>query len=385
MVDGNSVIQEDGVSYSDEELNRIRRKTFTSELRELVDKVILEGGGTTEPAESDDADRGITISDDSVKDDLILSLHSLFYRTVNLKGHDSIYAGFNPFISEDDDIFEYSKKYIKTGLEKVNVREYAVLFYDPALKSFSPEIYEVNGGVRENMVIAPEDPIYYHVVNDPIGVEVSPDSSLRKELFAKHFIEEYPDSTVFIISIQNLLNIFWSCCSLEIPSLFAPTTLYPVFVGIIRNPGDFNHTSIMRVLQKKLSFAFYIIFNNLRKDRIPSEFRTPSYFCGLLDTFGRIYGHMEGMTCVLVKFRGQYTNISFLIMNFIERKLHIMCGPNSFTLFIEKDKIIAYLAPEDYHSGMSFLRESSELFNGGIDIKEIKNFSRVDLFDILNS
>ena len=72
-------------------------------------------------------------------------------------------------------------------------------------------------------------------------------------------------------------------------------------------------------------------------------------------------------------------------MNFIERKLHIMCGPNSFTLFIEKDKIITYLAPEDYQSAMSFIRESRELFNGGIDIKEIANFSRVDLFDILNS
>ena len=62
-----------------------------------------------------------------------------------------------------------------------------------------------------------------------------------------------------------------------------------------------------------------------------------------------------------------------------------MCGPNSFSLFIEKDKIIIYLAPEDYHSAMSFLHESGELFNGGINIKEIENFSRVDLFDILNS
>jgi hypothetical protein len=341
---------------------------------------------TTDAADAADGiDNDEERKEDSTPDDIIRSFHSLFYRTVNLEGHDSIYTGFNPFLPNDGNIFDYATNYIKNSLAKVHVSEYAILFYNPSLKSFSPEIYEINGGIRENMVISPEDPVYCHVINDPIGIEISPGSPLRKELSSKHFIESYSDSTVFIISIQNLLNIFWSCCSLEIPSLFAPTTLYPVFIGIIRNPSEFDHTSIMRVLQKKLAFAFYIIFNHLRKDRIPAEFRTPAYFCGLLDTYGRIYGHMDGMRCILVKYRGEYTNISFLIMNYLERKLYIMCGPNSFTLFIEKNKIIAYLAPEDYESVISYVNDSSDLFYGEIEVSHIENFSGIDLFDVLKS
>ncbi|HEY1406986.1 MAG TPA: hypothetical protein VF857_10285, partial [Spirochaetota bacterium] len=129
MTTSDTTALEEDLSFSEEELDRIRKKTFTRELRDLVDKVVFDAGGEPVP-------QGKTVPDYPDADQ-IRNLHSLFYRTINLDGHDSIYTGFNPFISRDDNIFEYAKDYIRKSLLKIDVSEYAILFYDPSRKSFS--------------------------------------------------------------------------------------------------------------------------------------------------------------------------------------------------------------------------------------------------------
>ncbi|HEY1406672.1 MAG TPA: hypothetical protein VF857_08695, partial [Spirochaetota bacterium] len=104
-----------------------------------------------------------------------------------------------------------------------------------------------------------------------------------------------------------------------------------------------------------------------------------------LDTYGRIYGHIDNMRCVFIKYTAPYTNISFLVMNYLERKLHLLCGPNSSSLFFEKNKVIIYIAPEDYEMLTSQFEEFSTLFNGDISITPIDDFQHIDLFAILKS
>jgi hypothetical protein len=141
----------------------------------------------------------------------------------------------------------------------------------------------------------------------------------------------------------------------------------------------------MNVLQKKCSFAFYILFNQLRRDRMPAEFRSPSFLCSLVDTYGMIFGHLDNTRCLLVRHNGSYLNSSYLLMNYIERKLSILCGPNSTPLFFEKNKIIVFISSEDYDRILEFLNEFIHVSDGEISISEINDFGHINLFTVLKS
>jgi hypothetical protein len=361
-------------NFNGNDIDRIRKKTFNDELKDLVEKVIPENKSNS------NSDQLIACNDST---DLTKKINSLFYKVINLSGQDSIYTGFNPFIPNNENIFEYAIKYIETSLSEIQVHEYSLLFYDHMYKSFTPDIFKIENYPKENVIIAPEDPIYNNIVDDPIGVLIEPSSEIRSKISKKHFINDFNNSTVFIISIQNLLNIFWSCCSLETPKLFSPSGLFPIFLAIFRNPEQFNHTLLIRVLQKKLTFAFYIINNHLRKDLIPVEFRPPSYLCTLIDTLGRIYGHIDNMRCFIIKHKGKYTNYSYITMSYIERKLYSLCGPNSSTLFLEKNKLIIYVSPEDYSNINDYLNEASSIFDSVFMVSEIHDFKNINLFSLL--
>jgi hypothetical protein len=363
---------EEESNVTEEMIDFLRKKAFTNDFKSLVEKVVFE-------KKSDPTDE---IKDSSSADETIKQLQRLFYKTVNLS--DGYSTGFNPLGSDNETVYEYSLRYLKETMKSIGLDEYALLCYDPAYKSFIPRIYTIEGFDQTCMVVAPEDPLYRDIVHDAVGVTIEPDSPRREAFSHKHFVSGFSDSTVFLISVQNILNIFWAFNENRTPNSFIPTSLYPIFAVVVRQGDEFNQKLIIQTLQQKLPFAFYILHNNLRKDNVPPEYRTPAFLSALVDTYCRIYGHLDQMKCFIIKHEGLYSAGCYFFINYLWRQISSRTGPDSTAVQIEKDRIVLFLSPADEKNIMDFLQSEGPLTEGTFSVKEIQSFSKANLFDILS-
>jgi hypothetical protein len=363
---------EDESGVTEEMIEFLRNKTFTNDFKSLIEKVVFEKKDDSSKDEKD-----ISADEDTIK-----RLQRLFYKTVNLT--DGYSTGFNPLGSDTETVYEYSQRYLKETMQSIGIDEYALLCYDPAYKSFIPRIYTIEGYDPTCMVVAPEDPLYRDIVHDAVGVTITPDSTRREAFSHKHFVSGFSDSTVFLISVQNILNIFWAFNESRTPNSFIPTSLYPIFAVVVRQNDDFDHKLLIQTLQQKLPFAFYILHNNLRKDNVPPEYRTPAFLSALVDTYCRIYGHLDLMKCFIIKHEGLYSTGCYFFINYLWRQISSRTGPDSTAVQIEKDRIVLFLSPADEKNIMEFLKSEGPLSEGTFSIKEIHSFSKANLFDILS-
>jgi hypothetical protein len=370
--------QQDDTSeeVSEEMLEFLRSKTFNDDFKSLVNKVVFDNAAA--------APKSISSIIHNAEDfnPIIEKLQRLFYKSVNLS--EKVSTTYDPLGSDTETVYDYSLRYMKEQLHAIGLDEYALLCYNPAYKSYVSSMTTIKGYNPVNMVLAPEDPLYKEVINEAIGVVIEPDSPTREKFASKHFVSGFEDSTIFLISVQNILNIFWAFNENEIPHSFIPTSLYPVFVAIIRPNKKFNQTEIIKTLQQKIPFSFYIIHNKLRKDNVPPEYRTPAFLSSMVDTYCRIYGHLDSTKCYILKHQGLYSTGCYFFINYLWREISSRTGPNSTAVQIEKDRIVLFLSPKDVESIMNFINNELVLSEGKFIITEIPSFSSVNLFDILS-
>jgi hypothetical protein len=370
----NIAVDGESDEISPEMLEFLRKKTFSDELKTLVDKVVFDGG-----KKEDSAPAAIPSSDTRP---VIEKLQRLFYKTINLS--EKVSTGYDPLGSETETVYEYSLRYMNETLRKIGLDEYALLCYDPAYKSYVSAMSTIKGYDPLNLVLAPEDPLYREVINEAVGVVIDPASPMREKFASKHFVSGFDDSTVFLISVQNILNIFWAFSENEIPHSFIPTSLYPVFAAVIRPDREFNRNLVIKTLQQKMPFSLYIIHNKIRKDNVPAEYRTPAFLSSMVDTYCRIYGHLDGTKCFILKHQGLYSTGCYFFINYLWREISSRTGPNSTAVQIEKDRIVLFLSSKDVESIMNFINNELVLSEGRFIITEIPSFSNVNLFDILS-
>lgn len=359
---------------SEEMLEFLRNKTFTEDFKSLLNKVVFNSEETIPVPEKKPAAVGMN--------PVIEKLQRLFYKTVNLS--EKVSTTYDPLGSDTETVYDYSLRYMKEQLHSIGLDEYALLCYDPAYKSYVSAMTTIKGYDPVNIVLAPEDPLYKEVINEAVGVVIDPISPIRDTLASKHFVSGFDDSTVFLISVQNILNIFWAFNENEIPYSFIPTSLYPIFVAVIRNDKIFDRTEIVKTLQQKIPFAFYIIHNKLRKDNVPSEYRTPAFLSAMVDTYCRIYGHLDATKCFILKHQGVYSTGCYFFINYLWREISSRTGQNSTAVQIEKDRIVLFLSPKDVDTIMNFINNELNLSEGKFIITEVPSFSNVNLFDILS-
>jgi hypothetical protein len=377
--DSSNMNNEDQSEISSEMIDFLRRKTFNEDLKSLVNKVVFDGNypddRTESPVEKENEDHEIQ--------NLIKDLHSLFYRTINLNGYKTIDADFNPFTTEKENIYEYSLRYLKSALAGVDVTEYAILCYDPAMKSFVPEIFEIQDYDKNRIALAPEDGLYHDIIYDAVGVILDNNSTAMERIPRKHFVHDFEDSTIFLISIENILNIFWTVTAKSMHKVFTPTSLFPIFVAVCRNGKCFDHKVVIRTLQRKLSFAFYVIHNNLKNDLLPTEYRTPAFFRGLLDTYSRIYGHLDNIKCFSLTYLGKDNDRRYFFLNDMWLKIKLLIGHDSAAVQIEKNRVILFLSPSDEPIIFEYLNSGSDMNHDEFSICEIKGYAQKDIFNIM--
>ncbi|MGL4368672.1 MAG: hypothetical protein ACRCUT_03230 [Spirochaetota bacterium] len=389
---------DEDLPLSEEDLNFIRNRTFNSELRGLVEKVISEKQRLPQPPapgekieisenEALELPSDIIDTDESeeicARSEIIRRLHDLFYKTANLSESGGTAAVFNPFLLRSQDLYHYSIECIRKECAKLNISEYALLFFDPQKKAYIPRIFKITSFNIHNLVLSPEESLYREILSEKKGVVITTETAPTYPELKQRLRRDFPfKGSVYCVLIQNLLMNIWQCADRPQISDQQPGNLYPVLIALSPDPKA-DRDYIFSRLGTTTAFSLYIVNNTVLNETIPAEFRNPSFLCSMIDTYGRMYGSHPGAKCLYLRFSGRFDNQSYVLMNYLDNKLFSLISSNSAVLHYEKNKMLIFLTLEDREKVEKYLESFLHYFGDSITIEEIRELSRMNLFDLL--
>jgi hypothetical protein len=377
-------------SYTDEQLEQIRKKTFSSELQGLFERV-TENEHLKNIQSSHLVPERETVIDEQpaaehqTKESLVRDLHSLFYKTVNMENADRITLGFNPFNLKTQDLYTYAVDQLKEECARLDIAQYALLCFDPMKKSYAPVLTEINSINPHNLIISPEEPLYSDIFNSRDGLLITEETMSSYRYLEKRFSRNFPfNEYAYAVLVQNLVSDLWTQNSSCISKDLYPGNFYPIFIVLIKDRSA-DKAYIHKKLKQNIAFALYILTNKLGGIHLPEEYRTPAFLCSLIDTYGRMYSRHEGTLCLSLSYTAPFDNISYIIMTYLENRFFALVGPNSTVLHFEKNKILVFISRDDRERVESEIFNSIALFKDLISLKVIKRHDHLDLFQLISS
>jgi hypothetical protein len=408
MVDSNDIDEleflpvssEDGEMYTDEQLEGIRKKTFTDELRSLYDKVTAgnaEAPDLPPPAAdtseliaalSFSSDGDEPSSDDTAhevdlpRETVVRNLHDLFYKAVNLEKADTVSVGFNPFSIHNQDLYHYSIDLLKRECLKLGITQFAILCFDPRKKAYVPIVMQINSINPHNIVISPEEPLYSDILKARNGIAIDETTFSTYQYMEKRFPKIPLQGFAYAVLVQNIVMDLWADKDSAVFNELYPGNLYPIFVALVRH-GTYTVDALYSSLKRSISFALYIINNHEAGRPVPQEDRTPAFLYSLIDTYGRMYSHLEGTKCFFIIHHPPFENMSYIAMTYIHSKISSLIGPNSTVLHFEKNKIILFLSLDDRDRLEKLILDAIAVFGDTISVSELERYSHLDLFKLM--
>lgn len=388
------VTSEDGdMSYTDEQLDSLRKKTFTAELRSLYDKVTSVKQET--PAASLPAAEEKVFNDglspfsvptealDLPIDAVVRNLHDLFYKTVNLEHADSVTVGFNPFSIHNQDLYHYSIDLLKRECLKLGISQFALLCFDPRKKAYAPAVMQIHSVDPHNLIISPEEQVYSDILHSRKGIMLDEAAFESYPYMKKRFSKHFPmEGAAYAVLVQNIAADLWTDRERVVFNELYPGNLYPIFIALVRK-NLFTAEQLYQSLQRSIAFVLYIINNTEANRPVPQEERTPAFLYSLIDTYGRMYSRLEGTKCFFIVYHVPFENMGYIAMTYIHSKISSLIGANSTVLHFEKNKIILFLSLDDRERIEKTILDAIAVFGEKITVSEIERYSHLDLFRLM--
>jgi len=301
-------MENDNHEIDDDKLNEIRKRTFNSELKNLVDKV------SNNEELSDTSNKN---NKDPKYNELLKRIHKLFYSIVNIENNHIEIDGTNemkfkgqvPF--ENFHIFKYNE-----------ACQYFDIHY-----SYLP---------IDNVLLSPNEILYYNIANSTDGLFLDSDSF--DEEYKIKFLPMIGDNKCCFIDQltfqKKILNLNGIILSETLKSLT------PVICIIYNKEKDIN--DIIDYLMFDSNFISYV--SKLSKEKI--------YINSINDIAAslekNIYiSKINHLHKSLLVYKGRYDNEIFTALRHIFSKLKKIISNESKIVFIEKEKILMLLSAKD--------------------------------------
>lgn len=316
---------------------RSREKTFTDELRELVEKVTGHEAGP----DMDDIDLE-TLSDD----DLVRLFHVLFYRAANLAGLSEINpdADVNTTPSEWDD--ETVITQIHHEMERLGLQSYALMPYSLEKKCFLLVINHIHEIDIYNFVITANDTLYAAIKAGADGVILTPamlqaDSAMRKRFSS--FAGQSADS-LYLNSLKNIYirvigNIPARC---PVPEE-SETDLSPLLVIRLKERGEaLSPAGITLSMMETLALPFYIYSRLRRLDIEKVKTDGAAHAHESLEYFYNQNMRSDSGRCCVISCRYAQTRESGFLFSYFIAALASKLSPSAVIFRIEKNRVVVF-------------------------------------------
>lgn len=345
------------------EIAKIRKKTFNNELKDLVSRI------NSSPTNENLKPSGNTDLDN---ESILKNIHSLFYKIAALEYSDSIFQfdPIEPFIDNFDDLVE-----ILTN--NSDIENFAVLEYHSEENSYKIENSTFNTKAVNEIIISPSESIYKYLVNSNEIVNLNSEIINENE-FDYRFID-LSKLDLFILSGKTLLNKLVN----KYPVFFKnydSDLLLPIYI-FFKNTNTEKETFIDNISNCD-TYLYYYMLTRKSETNI-------SKIHELYKQVEKI-GH-EKITNDRVSFYIFNMNITdpekfYFLHKFFSNKINSNISIKSKYITLNLNKVVGYFIPEDIKFVLHEIEKFNKLYPNAIEVVRIRNSSKINVIsEILKS
>lgn len=348
----------------DEELQKIREKTFNSDLKNLVHKVT---GHTPDDISAIDSPRK-----------MLKRLHALYYRAVNeMDLHDPLALPDHALLqSMDND--SNPVEMLKKSLENINFGNFTLLSYNIANQCFKP-VTHIKGSFNiDNLLIDVSEKLYADIRRNVYGTLLNFNEIVEDRFLKKRFLGEGAEQgySIYFVSSGNIIEPFFR----ESKHLYSHKIFNNRFFSVLMLilPPDHSYTAeqLYNILCDTITYELIIAEIAYERNQparmfmleqpLENLYRIYEYFF-LLSKYqdsGRIYVMQSLVT---------FTEEMVYLWHYITFKLQCLLSPASMILRHEKDVILLFADSSDVDTVEAFLKKISDILPDMISFKSYEN------------
>ncbi len=340
--------------YTEEELQKIRDKTFTRELRDLVDKV------------TDQEDMEITPDEERITENNLLHLyHSLFYKAVSLIGMENSNSSFNPLDYPQDTLYDSLLTSIEEGMADMQMEDFAVLSYDFEKRCYSPWINQIKDLDGSNLMIDLSEALFKKIFNGAWGVLLTYEE-IKESLFLYKRFPLSEREKVYFFALRNL----WSKFSSLYPEIMSHPGELSTIVMIKTNSPFLNteeeiHNRIVDHLM-----VHYLLFDRIISGNLTISADNLKRAYSLIEYYYNLYRCREGGQIFLLRcvYRGSIS--AYYLFRLLQAKIRGLLYKETVASYIKLDMIIVFTNRDEGERLSEIIEEMNRLHDNLIQ-KEI--------------
>jgi len=355
-------------SAFDEELQKIREKTFNSELKDLVHKVT---GHSPDDVDSIESPR-----------QMLKRLHALYYRAVNMLEMHGPVEFPNEEILDAIDRDMDPVTLLHNRLEQLKFDQFALLSYNIANQCFKPVSKTSSSFTSENLLVDVSEKLYRDIRKNRHGVLLDHEEILNNTFLKKRFMDddEHHERNIYFVSLGNIVDNFF----MDADHLYDSRIFKSRFSSILvlRIPPDYSFTAeeLYRLLSDTLIYELVLVELEYERNNPSKMFileRPLENLYRIYEYFFLLSRYQDSGKVYLMHSVVAFTEEMVYLWHYITFKLQCQLSPASMILRHEKDIILLFADTSDVDIVESFFTTIQNIFPGMItfDSYDNKEFS----------
>jgi hypothetical protein len=348
----------------------IRERTFTPDLRKLVNKVTGQSPDRTKERAFNDAEMA-PVGPDITDEELLKKYHRLFYRTLHFK--DRAHASGGYFLSTGNVSFDDSSlnQIITDELSKISSNGFALLSYSISQKSYIPFTNTITDIDIFKIFISLNDDICRLIQRSVDGIIISSDDVVRDPLLKKYFRQLHlPQNTRIYLNFYHNFYI-------DLPdslTVFSPRPLFntasPLMIVKVRIEDSAHDVYTMI----KSTISSCLLFYAANQIRLFQETGTGNFenLFRVLELYYTIF-HSKKSGIILkitvdIKASLEYR----YILSYLMLKLESHLSGSSMVYQPDRDMLLIFSATDDVQPVERLLNEYNQSTDGCLHVQNLE-------------
>ncbi|MBN1501164.1 MAG: hypothetical protein JW982_13465 [Spirochaetes bacterium] len=335
------------------EIEKIRKKTFNPELQKLVNGVILKD----EPGKNREKDKYV----------LLEEIHDLFYKALNLNYSEGC----------NDSDFRYDMESDENGSSDfpgLFIKNSVILEYNE-----ETEVYEVtqsleNDEFREKLIFCPSEEIYKRIFSAGKPVKLD-ENFLRSRGIDKRF-SFLAGYNFYAVSFNSMLKNTWSRY-VKFSGTFDFSKFNPIIFFSLKT-GTTEDTFMKKYISPFYMRLYAISALKIHKKAETGNIRT------LLERYAKEMSVFDDVYLYVIKIKKDFSTEFYFLLKFLKNKLNKSVLNPSRIALADKDTFIAFINNADSRKFLEEVDDFSCQYDYCLDIIKINDFQNADISRIIH-
>ena len=356
----------ENIELSDE-IQKIREKTFNTEFKELIRKVIYKPQDTIDNPES-----------------LLYSLHKLYYTVLSKSFNDAITFVIPEILSEYT--LQFIGEELNKKLKNLGFVETLIFQYDFKQNYFGIQNNSFDNTIFRDFFITASDDLYKNIISNPDGVVIDIASLKNDKLYEKRLrLFEDESFSIWVFSSFPLIQKVLEFLNISVPfsvEIFCPV----IFVRVHKNFA-INQKIISELYNHCISLFFFLMESCLATSK-GSLFLCSNYFHEVFKVFENYYYIAQSNKCVkYVIIKSKYEDeIIYCLFRYLSNKFKKLKSYSSINYRPMIGLIILFLNEESVLIDNE-IKTINSLFGNLIKIKQVETSkikNAINLYNCIN-